>query len=276
MKQTLLAIVQDILSSMDGDEINSINDNVEAQQVVAIVRRIYNDIIDRADLRNRKTLFTLTSSGNSSFPTIMYVPTAVSNIDWIKYNRRTSTDTDDNWTIINYLPPSDFFVLLDSLKVSSGTVTSFTYSSTTLSAVTLFCNNNTGPTYYTSLDDNTLIFDSYDTGVDSTLQTSKTLCYGEQTTAFTAIDTWVPLLEDHQFSLLVHEAVALAHAEMKQAANVKAEKMGRQQWIHLQRAKRTVPRKVPAINSLPNYGRKGGYRTDLGVDQMIKAMREGS
>ena len=41
MKYTLLAIVQEILSDMDSDEVNSIDDTVESQQVASIVRSAY-------------------------------------------------------------------------------------------------------------------------------------------------------------------------------------------------------------------------------------------
>ena len=41
MKYTLLEIVQEILSDMDSDEVNSIDDTVESQQVASIVRSAY-------------------------------------------------------------------------------------------------------------------------------------------------------------------------------------------------------------------------------------------
>ena len=40
-KMTLLAMVQDILNDMDGDEVNSISDTVEAEQVAQIIKTTY-------------------------------------------------------------------------------------------------------------------------------------------------------------------------------------------------------------------------------------------
>ncbi len=41
MKYTLLEIVQEILSDMDSDEVNSIDDTTESEQVATIVKSTY-------------------------------------------------------------------------------------------------------------------------------------------------------------------------------------------------------------------------------------------
>ena len=45
-KLTLLQMTQDIMSDMDSDDINSINDSVEALQVAQIIKTTYYNIID--------------------------------------------------------------------------------------------------------------------------------------------------------------------------------------------------------------------------------------
>lgn len=272
MKYNLLGLTQLVLSSIDGDEVNSINDNVEAQQVAKIIEVVYNNIIARADVTSQYGLFSLTASGSTLLPTVMTMPPSVVNLTWVKYNKKLLTDTDDNYTTITYLPPVDFTELVTSFKVSTGNV--LNYSMTVNSfPIQLYATNNSGPSYYTSFDDSTLLFDSYDNTVDSTLQSAKTTCYGEIVNTFTQTDSYIPPLEDHQVQLLVNEAKSLAWAEMKQSENAHAAGEARKQWIHLQATKRTVPEHVPAIDRLPNYGRRGGYRQS--ADNMIKWMRAG-
>ncbi len=41
MRRTLLDMVQEILSDMDSDEVESIDDTVEAEQVVSILKSTY-------------------------------------------------------------------------------------------------------------------------------------------------------------------------------------------------------------------------------------------
>jgi hypothetical protein len=45
MKKTLLEIVQDILSDMDSEEVNSISDSNEARQVARIVQTTFYNLI---------------------------------------------------------------------------------------------------------------------------------------------------------------------------------------------------------------------------------------
>jgi len=45
-KLTLLEMTQDIMSDMDSDDVNSINDSVEALQVAQIIKTTYYNIID--------------------------------------------------------------------------------------------------------------------------------------------------------------------------------------------------------------------------------------
>ena len=86
MKYTLLELVQNILSSMDADEVNSITDTVEAQQVAKIVRTVYMDIMERANLPEHYGLVNLQASGTTLKPVLMTVPSSVQDIIWIKYD----------------------------------------------------------------------------------------------------------------------------------------------------------------------------------------------
>jgi hypothetical protein len=45
-KMTLLEMTQDILSDMDSDEVNSINDSVESLQVAQIIKTTYFNIVN--------------------------------------------------------------------------------------------------------------------------------------------------------------------------------------------------------------------------------------
>lgn len=254
MKYTLLELTQAVLSSINGDEVDSITDTQEAQQVVEIIKTVYDSIVSRGGLPTHKSLFNLTSSGNSLKPVLMTMPNTVTDIEWIKYDKKRTTDTDPKWTEICYLPLHQYIDMVNSLRPSETNVDSLSH---TVNGFTFSFNyrNDIGPTYYTTFDDNTLIFDGVDTAVDSTLQTSKTLCYGELANTFTMSDTWVPLLQPQQFTLLLNEAKSTAWAELKQSENPKAEQHARRGWTHLQASRRSIP--VPLNKQMlgPDFGR---------------------
>src|SRR5688500_3426252 len=260
MKQTLLEITQDILSSMDSDEINSISDTPESQQVVTIIKTVYNDILSRGGSYVHKTPFTLEASGDVTKPVLMTKPSGIINIDWVKYNTRNVSETDPVWTDIYFIPIEEFMIRQHQLNPSESYVNSFTELVNGFS-VTFNYRTDTGPSYYTSFDDNTLVFDAYDSVVDTTLQTSKTLCFGSRDLTFVEADSFTPELPADQFSLLLNEAKSLAWAELKQIPHAKAESTARKNWTHLAKTRRHIPTgkfssNVHAKDLVPNFARR--------------------
>lgn len=259
MKYTLLEIVQTVLSSMDSDEINSIDDTVESQQVVEVVKTVYDDIISRGDLNSNKTLFNLVASSDPTKPIIMTRPDGIDRIDWIKYDCQKDVDTVPNWTMIDYLPVDNFIDYMHQWNQNYTYIQQFDHLVNGYTIRFTF-RNDISPKYYTSLDDTTIMFDAFDNTVDSTLQSSKTIGYGFRATNFVRSDTFVPELLPQQFQLLLNEAKSLAWAELKQTQHAKAEQSARRNWRHLQKTRTSVPdaalnNKV-GFDKLPNFARQ--------------------
>lgn len=255
-KQTLLELTQEVLSSLDGDEVNSISDTTESAQVATIVRRVYYDIISRSNLPEHFDLFELTASGDSLKPTLMYRPARVNQLIWIKYDKIMDGETAPNYQMVDYKDPTSFLAMMDSLNTDETDVASFTHTIEG-DSITFNYRNDKAPDWWTSFDDYTFVFDSYDAEVDTTLQKNKTKCYGLVDVTWTHNDAFTPDLDAQQFSLLVNEAKSLAWAELKQAQHMKAEQSARRQWIHLQQSKNALPAKRGEFfSNLPNYGRR--------------------
>ena len=249
MQLTLLELVQDILSSMDSDEVNSINDTTEAMQVAKIVRQVYFNIISRADLPELKTLFQLTASGDSSQPVLMIKPEDVAQIEWIKYNIEPATDTTDSYQYVTILPIQQFMDMIHTFDIDEDNVLSMT-----LNDITYYYKDDKEPQWCTVIDDNYIIFDSHDADVDTTLQSSKSLAFGKTNPTFTVADAFVPEIDEQQFPLLLNESKSLAFTELKQLPHEKAELEARRQWRTLQRTKH-LP-KMSDFDALPDFGRR--------------------
>jgi len=258
MKYTLLELTQAVLSSMDSDEVNSINDTVESQQVVEVIKTVYDDIISRSDLSSNKTLFNLNASDDVTKPVLMVKPDQIDRIEWLKYNVMRNGETDPVWDELRHLSVSDFMDYGHNYRPSETNVDTFNYTSDG-SIFTFTYRNDQGPKFYTSIDDNVIIFDSYDNTVDTTLQSTKTLAYGSKKTTFVKDDNFTPNLQPGQFALLLNEAKSLAWAELKQSQHQKAEMTARRGWRHLQRTRQNIPiphRIIDTFDSLPNFGRQ--------------------
>lgn len=252
---TLLEYVQAILSSMDSDEVSSITETTESLQVAHIVKTVYNDIQARIDLPEHYTLFSLQASGDSSKPVLMIRPSDVMTIQWVQYNKVQTGDTDPIFTRIKFLPLDEFLLMQDGLHVSDTTVASFSQTEGS-DTITFIYRNDKAPDFYTTYNDSTLIFDSYDSAVDTTLQASKTRCYGRKDQEFTLSNSFTPFLDRDASTLLLNEAKVLAFAELKQMSHDVARQWANRGWVKSQKNKRAVDHDRSELDRLPSYGRK--------------------
>lgn len=213
---TWLEMVQDILNDMDSDPVNSYDDTEESRQVSQILELTYFKIIDSRQWPFLFNTFNLTET-NASTPMVMSLPDNYRAIKWIKYNK-TASGSKNEYRLVSYLTPEHFFDITDARDTGDANVDSVTYNSTNFNII-----NDTGPTYYTSFDETNLIFDSYDSGVDSYLQGSKTRGYGMSYPSITISDALDVTLPTDMFSYLVQEAKAMCFLVLKQAQNPRAE-----------------------------------------------------
>lgn len=252
MRYTLIELVQRILESMDSDEVNSISDTTESLAVANIVKECYFDIISNLDLPEKKDIFQLDASGDSTKPCLMYLPDDILDLDTLKYNNNTTSDP--VWYDVQYLPFDAFVEQMSSLSMDETNVDSMTVTENG-DVFTFKYLNDALPTLYTSFNDRTLLFNSYDSSVNSTLVSAKTLCSGGVEPDFDLDDDYTPELDPRQFQLLLNASKAQAFIELKQVENPKAEKKERKNTITAQRTKNAIDRRGGS-RTYRGYGRK--------------------
>lgn len=246
-KMTVLAMVQDILSAMNSDSVNSIDDTEEAYDVAMLIKTVYMDMMTDKDWKHLKTLAALTAT-SSSTPSHMLLPDNVQRIEWIKYNKAKSTDTRTKYSDVEYKDPKEFLDIIMVRDSSASTVDLITDPS----GRTLYIRNDLAPTYWTSFDDEYIVFDSYDSAVESNLQASKVMCSVYQDATFTLSDSFIPDLPSKSFPLLLSEAKSFAFAQIKEVQNAKEDQRARRQRT---RQSRESWRSNGGIK-YPDYGKK--------------------
>jgi hypothetical protein len=211
-KLTLLEITQKILSAMDSDDVNSISDTEESLQVVDIIEDTYNDMMSSRDWPHLRNTCMLESLGDTSQPTTLKIPDVVSSIEEVKYNTTVTGDTNTTYTTLIYKDPQDFLDNLLTRNTSDAAIEVVSLNSGT----PIWVWNDKAPRWYTSFDDEHIVFDAYNSAVDSTAQGSKSLVHCYASAPFTKADTFVADLPEKVFPLLLAESKRACFLYLKQ------------------------------------------------------------
>ena len=216
MKTTLLQIVQSILSDMDSEDVNSISDTVEAQQIGSVVEDTYYNIIADREIPEHNKLMTLTAMADSAKPTHFKYPTNTKHIDRVEYNVGTVAKKD--FAEVAFVDPVYF---LDNMDESGLLVETYDGN------LDIFVGTTTAPSYYTSFDDEYVIMNSYDSAVDTTLQSSKIRAFGSVYPTFSQTDSFAPDLDNTLMPLLLAEAKSTCFSLFKGGSDPKVEQAAR-------------------------------------------------
>lgn len=249
-QSTVLELVQDILNEVGGDEVNSIADTIEATSIATLFRRIYFEIVDNNSLPSTGSLRALVALGDVNLPNVMRLDDDASAVKFIQYDVRLDPSDEKAYRDITYLCPHDFVTHVN--QNPSGDTTNFQVVQWDAN-VPLIISKVKGPTYWTSFDDRYIVFDSYDSNVDSTLQSSKSIYLSETRPAFLVEDDFVPVLPDNLENMLYIRTLGRYLAGQYDKVNPKVEREENKIQVRSQRNKWRQGRQT---DTGPDYGRR--------------------
>lgn len=231
MKLTLIEMVQDILSDLDSDEVNHLDDTIEAQQVAQILKTCFYEMLGHRNWPHTKKLIQLEASGSLARPNYLILPENLQELTYFKYDKSKIDSLNIDIKDVIYKEPDDFLRYVSGRRSSSDNVETIVDPSGT-KILTL---NDQAPSYWTSFDDNYLVTDSYDKSVDDTLKKSKTQAQAYIIPTWSRMDNFVPDLPAEAFPAFLEEAKSTAFVTIKQMANQKAEQKAKRQQAWLSR-----------------------------------------
>lgn len=223
MKSTLLQLVQSILSDMDSEDVNSISDTIEAQQVASVVEDVYYNIIAAREIPEHNKLLSLTAVSDNTRPTHFKYPARTKVVTRIDYNVGTTADKD--FREIEFVDPMNF---IDRMDESGLLVETFD------GAVDVFVRNDTAPSYYTSFDDEYIIMNAYESSKEATLQADKTRAWGSTYPTFSQTDSFEPDLDNTLMPLLLAEAKSTCMSLFKGGPDPKIDQAARRLKSYVQ------------------------------------------
>lgn len=260
---TLLDVVQEVLSAMDSDQVNSIMDTFESEQVVSIARAVYRDMASNRNWPHFRRAIQLNSLSDPSRPTHMSLDDEVKELLFINYDIRQGDTDRTQYQTMKWLEPDEFLRRLNGLDSNADDVMTVQDGS----GITFSIKTDKAPQYYTSFDDSTIVFDSYDASLDDILKASKIQAVGFIMPTFEENDSWVIDLPREAISAYIAEVKSTCFIDLKQQVNEKAESIARRQQTWLSRKDWRVNGGV----RYQNYGRRGrkGYSAPLDKSSYI-------
>lgn len=225
-KMTLLQMVQNILSALDSDEVNSISDTVESLQVAEIIKETFYEQFNNIYIPEFESLFQLESANDTDRPNYLKIPSNVSKVVWIKYRDLES----GTFRELEYVPPEEFLSTQLSFNPNHQNLTEITDTS----GIKYSIENNRGPTRFTVFDDAYIAFDAFDSNNEAVVQSTNSIGYGVKTEEFKIDDDYVPPIDGNLFPLLLAESKATSFINLKQISSSKEEQRARRQRIRMQ------------------------------------------
>ena len=223
MKSTLLQVVQSILSDMDSEDVNTISDTVEAQQVASVVEDTYFNIIAARSIPEHNKLIPLVSLANNAKPTHFTYPARTKQLMRVDYNIGTASVPD--YREIVYVEP---LVFIDRMDETGKKVTTVDQS------VELFVASDKDPSYYTSFNDNHIIMDAYDVSVEANLASNKTRAFCAIYPTFSQTDSFAIDLDQTLMPLLLAESKSACMSLFKGGSDPKVEQAARRLKSYVQ------------------------------------------
>lgn len=244
MKSTYLEIVQQLLSELESDEVVTLNETVESELVTRLVKQVYFHIISGSDWPHLGRLLQLEVTTTDN---VLKFPSNLNKLSWIKYNKKKVTDLRERFTIIKKLEPLEFMNKVDARDNTKSNITPLIHN-----GMTILLRNDKQPEYWTSFNDNEVIFDSFDSVVEAKLDALNTQVFGFIVPSVTTDDLFVFDLPEDAFQYFINEARSFVFNVVKQIPFPKAEQMAQ-----TQRRRLSKQREVGQSGDLsPNFGRR--------------------
>lgn len=235
-KLTMLQVVQKTLEALNLDEVNSIGDSPDAEQVAQIAQDSAYELLNQSEWPFTIRLQQLESVADNTKPNYLRVPDEATRIEFIKY---------DNTDPVNQVSGQDLVEIQDVVWLSPVSFLKLTQERNTqiegIETITDFNNvryhvyNDRGPSFWTSFDDEYATFDAYNSDLESTLQGNKSQCMLKWIQDIVIDDGFVLDAPAHFFATWLADVKSTAFIYMKQEASPKDEQRARRGMSVLRR-----------------------------------------
>jgi len=254
MKTNLRDLVKQTLSRMNSDSVVNIDDTEESRQIALICRHVYEELEVIRKWGHKTELVEIEENAGERLSLI--IPDDVARVFKVQYKITDASGGTCNRDL-TYIRPDEW---LDKVQCNDSTDDNMQSLFITQSEnpgayfVQFYAPNNKDPEYWTSIDDEYLVFDSYNVDVDTGgIDPDKTIVLGQKLWSFDETDdTQVIEIPSSDWPLYRNMVLSRAYLEIKQTNHPGADAVVRRMMI---RAQNSENHRTDRGQRGVNYGR---------------------
>lgn len=245
-KRTILQLVQDLGAATGSDEIDTLDETIEATDIAKILKRTFQEVLSRRDwefIKDRVLQLDARAGGDTKIFNLT-IPLNVTRLQCVKY-----VDDNGKFPEIKYMQPCDFIDMVQSRDVTLANVTAILNDD----GVAINIITDSPPEFYTSFDEINLSFDAHDStrGTGNLVADSVIVANVIPTVDFTDPTAVLPIPERMEIMIFT-EAQATCNYELRQVADPRSERIARRQNIKMRELEPKTGRDIQEVN----YGRR--------------------
>ncbi len=245
-KRTILKLVQDLGAGINSDEIDTLDETIEATDIATLLSQTLQEVLDRKtwEFMKGKVRQLDARAGGSTELNTLTIPTDVTRITCLKYR-----DNNDKFRELTYMQACEFIELVQSRDATESNITAIDNAD----GVALNVDTTVAPQYWTSFDEETITFDAYDStsGTGNLIADSVIIADVMPVTDFTD-PVAVLNIPERMETLVFNEALVTCNYRLRQIRDPRADRIARRQGISL----RENEHKTKKDKKVIRYGRR--------------------
>lgn len=249
-KRNILQLVQQLGEGIGSDEIDSLDETIEASEIATILAQTVTEVISRKRwefIKDRVRQLDERLGGSTQLNTLV-IPSDVTRINCLRY-RDTNNDTITSFIDLTYMQPCEFMEFVQSRNSADANITAIANADGVL--INVLTDN--APTRWTSFDEETITFDAYDATVGTGNLITDSVIIADIVPVIDYTDATATLkVPERMETLIFNEALSTCNYRLRQTADPRADRLARRQHISLRENEHITNKDTQESN----YGRR--------------------
>ena len=230
-KRNILQLVQQLGEAIGSDEIDTLDETIEASEIATILEQTVTEVISRKRwefIKDRVRQLQLRSAGSTQLNTLA-IPIDVTRVNCLKYRDTNNTNV-TTFITLEYMQPCEFLEFVQSRNSADSNITAIANDDGVL--INVLTDN--APTKWTSFDEENITFDAYDASVGTGNLIVDSVIIADRVSVIDYTDPDATLkVPERMETLIYNEALSTCAIRLRQTVDPKAERVARRQHISL-------------------------------------------